>query len=117
MTFVVPSRIAQKKGEWLMQPKTPGNLRQWERESANIPVSLVLSAEKFKEDASATTVDISLAGIGVRTKLFLAPGEWVGIVPKGQFPQAIPARVAWAKEDEEHNLTVAGLTFIQQTEV
>jgi hypothetical protein len=99
-----------------MEAKTPGNLRQWEREAITMPVSLVLSAEKFKEDAAATTFDISLAGVGVRTKLFLAPGEWVGIVPKGQFPQAIPARVAWAKEDEENNLTVAGLTFIHPKE-
>jgi hypothetical protein len=100
-----------------MQSKTPGNLRQWEREAVKMPVSLVLSAEKFKEDTSATTIDISLAGVGVRTKLFLAPGEWVGIVPKGQFPQAIPARVAWAREDEENNLTVAGLTFIHPKEI
>jgi hypothetical protein len=98
------------------QSNTAANQRQWEREPAAIPVSLVLRAEKFKSDPDAITIDISLSGIGVRTKLFLVPGEWVGIVPKGQFPQAIPARVAWAREDEENNLTVAGLTFLHTTE-
>jgi hypothetical protein len=105
-----------KKGRPAMESKTPTNARQWEREPAAIPVSLVLSAEKFKSDPAATTIDISLSGVGVRTKLFLAPGEWVGIVPKGQFPQAIPARVAWAREDESNNLTIAGLTFIHTLE-
>jgi hypothetical protein len=99
-----------------MQSKTVVNQRRWEREHAAIPVSLVLRAEKFKSDPAATTVDISLSGVGVRTKLLLSPGEWVGIVPKGQFPQAIPARVAWVKEDESENLTVAGLTFIHTME-
>ena len=96
-----------------MQDKTLNNVRQWEREPANIPISLVLSPENFKSDPTATMIDISLAGVGVRTQLFLVPGEWVGIVPKNQFPQAIPARVAWAREDEENNVTVAGLTFIK----
>ena len=100
----------------MKESNTAANQRQWEREPAAIPVSLVLRAEKFKSDPDAITIDISLSGIGVRTKLFLVPGEWVGIVPKGQFPQAIPARVAWAREDEENNLTVAGLTFLHTTE-
>lgn len=99
-----------------MEKMPPANQRQWEREAAAVPVSLVLSAEKFKSDPAATTIDISLAGVGVRTKLFLIPGEWVGIVPKGQFPQAIPARVAWSREDEDNNLTIAGLTFIHTME-
>jgi hypothetical protein len=99
-----------------MQTKTTANLRQWEREPATIPVSLVLRAEKFKSDPDATAINISLSGVGVRTKLFLVPGEWVGIVPKGQFPQAIPARVAWVQEDESNNLTIAGLTFIHTLE-
>ena len=100
-----------------METKSAANQRQWEREPAAVPVGLVLSAENFKSDPAATTIDISLAGVGVRTKLFLVPGEWVGIVPKGQFPQAIPARVAWAREDESENVTVAGLTFIHTKEV
>ncbi len=100
----------------MKQSNTAANQRQWEREPASIPVSLVLRAEKFKSDPDATTIDISLSGIGVRTKLFLVPGEWVGIVPKGQFPQAIPARVAWVREDESQNLTIAGLTFLHTTE-
>ena len=99
-----------------MEAKPAANQRQWEREPAAVPVSLVLSAENFKSDPAATTVDISLSGVGVRTKLFLIPGEWVGIVPKGQFPHAIPARVAWAREDESNNATVAGLTFIHKME-
>jgi hypothetical protein len=100
-----------------MKTKTSVNLRRWEREPAAIPVGLVLRAENFKSDPDATTIDISLSGVGVRTKLFLVPGEWVGIVPKGQFPQAIPTRVAWAREDEDNNLTLAGLDFIHIMEV
>jgi len=72
----------------------------------------VLKAENFKADDSAITVDVSLRGAKVQTRLALVPGEWVGLVPKGEFPHAIPARVVWVREDESIQRTVAGLEFI-----
>ena len=95
-----------------MQPNIPVNPRRWERALATIPIRLVLKAENFKADDSATTVDVSLRGAKVQTRLSLVPGEWVGLVPKGEFPHAIPARVVWAREDESSHFTVAGLEFI-----
>lgn len=92
------------------------NSRRWERELAAIPISLVLKPEEFKTDDSAITVDISLRGMKVRTKLTLVPGEWIGVVPKGEFPHAIPARVVWVREDEAR-WTFAGLEFLENTEV
>ncbi len=99
-----------------MPANNRGDLRRWERQTAAIPVSLVLEAENFRADPSATTIDISLSGVGVRTKLVLVPGEWVGIVPKGEFPHAIPSRVAWVREDESSSCTVAGLSFLNTME-
>ncbi|HXW12890.1 MAG TPA: PilZ domain-containing protein [Terriglobia bacterium] len=95
-----------------MQPNIPVNPRRWERALAAIPIRLVLKAENFKADDSATTVDVSLRGAKVQTRLALVPGEWVGLVPKGEFPHAIPARVVWVKEDESNQGTLAGLEFI-----
>ena len=96
-----------------MQPITPSNVRRWERELAPIPIRLVLKAESFKADDSATTIDLSLRGARVQTNLALVPGEWVGVVPKGEFPHAIPARVIWAREDESTHWTLAGIEFLQ----
>jgi hypothetical protein len=96
-----------------MQTPTPSKVQRWERVPATIPVKLVLRAENFKSDPWANTLDLSLQGMKVQTSLFLVPGEWVGIVAKGEFPHAIPARVVWAHEDESNNWTVAGLEFIQ----
>jgi hypothetical protein len=90
--------------------------RRWEREPAHIPIKLVLKAERFKADNSATTVDVSLRGMKVQTNLTLIPGEWVGVVPKGGFPQAIPARVVWAREDEVSHWVFAGIEFLQTAE-
>ena len=95
-----------------MQENTPHTPRRWERRPATIPISLVLKADHFKADDSAITVDISLHGAMVRTKLALVPGEWVGVVPKGEFPHAIPTRVVWVKENESGQWTFAGLEFL-----
>jgi len=86
--------------------------RQWERQPAAIPIRLVLKADHFKADDSAITVDISLGGARVRTKLALVPGEWVGFVAKEEFPHAIPSRVVWVREDESSHWTYAGLEFV-----
>jgi hypothetical protein len=72
----------------------------------------VLKADHFKADNSAITVDISLHGAEVRTNLALVPGEWVGVVPKGEFPHAIPTHVVWVREDEASRWTFAGLEFL-----
>ncbi len=96
-----------------MQTIISSNARRWERESATVPIRLVLKAESFKADDSATTIDVSLGGAKVQTNLALVPGEWVGVVPKGEFPHAIPARVIWAREDESSHWTLAGIEFLQ----
>lgn len=95
-----------------MQESTSQTPRRWERRPVTIPISLVLKASHFKTDDSAITVDISLHGAKVRTKLTLVPGEMVRVVPKGEFPDAIPTRVVWAREDESSNWTFAGLEFL-----
>jgi hypothetical protein len=100
-----------------MQTKNSPGARRWERERVDVPVGLVLKAENFRSDPSATMIDLSLSGAGVKTALALVPGEWVGIVPKGEFPHAIPARVAWVREDPSNGWTIAGLSFLQSMEV
>lgn len=86
--------------------------RRWERQAVTIPVGLVLKANHFKADDSAITIDISQHGARVQTKLALVPGEWVGVVPKGKFPYAIPSRVVWAREDDATHWIFAGLELL-----
>jgi hypothetical protein len=95
-----------------MQTVPPAGLRRSQREPATIPISLVVRSEGGKVDREASTMDISLRGVGVRTALELSPGEWVGVVPKGEFPHAIPARVVWARRAESGFGSLAGLEFL-----
>jgi c-di-GMP-binding flagellar brake protein YcgR len=76
----------------------------------------VLKAENLKVDNSATILDFSLRGMGVLTTLALFPGERVRIVAKGEFPDDIPTRVVWVREDESNHLSVAGLEFLDRLE-
>jgi hypothetical protein len=68
-----------------------------------------LEADPFKADDSAITLDISPRGVRVRTNLALAPGEWVKVVAKGEFTQAIAALVIWVRKDQSSRSTFAGL--------
>lgn len=86
--------------------------RRWERRTASIPVNLVSKTDNFTWDDLAVTVDISLRGAKVRTKLALVPGELLGFVPKGEFPDAIRTRVVWVREDDPGHGTLAGLEFL-----
>jgi hypothetical protein len=94
-----------------MQEHTFHTPRRWERQSATVPISLVLEADPSKADDSAITIDISVRGASVQTKLALVRGEWVKVVGKGQYPRPIPALVAWVRKDESSLLTLAGLDF------
>lgn len=89
--------------------------RRCERKAKTIPVSLELKGGPSMSDGSAFTLDISLRGARVRTKLPLFPGELVGVVPKGDIPHAIPARAVWVREDE-FMWTYAGLEFLDTME-
>ncbi len=94
-----------------MQDNTPRTPRRWERREASIPISLMLKAGDSKNDDAATTIDISLHGARVRTKLALVAGDWVGFVPKGEFAYAIPSRVVWVRVYESSNWALAGIEF------
>ena len=89
--------------------------RRCERKPKTIPVSLVLKGGPSMSDESAFTLDISLRGASVRTKLALFPGEWVGVVPQGEISHAIPARAVWVREDK-YMWTYAGLEFLDAME-
>ena len=90
--------------------------RRWERQPASSRIGLVLKTAHVKTDDSAITVDMSVRGARVRTTLALVAGEWVGVVPSGDFPHAIPSRVVWAREDEYSHWTYAGLEFLDTVE-
>jgi hypothetical protein len=95
-----------------MLTTSDAHTRRCERKPKTTPVSLVLKGDHhIKSDGSAFTLDVSLNGASVRTKLELAPGEWVGVVPKGDVAYPIPARAVWVREDE-CKWTYAGLEFL-----
>ena len=87
------------------------NHRRMEREPASIPVSLVLRSESRHTTYEASTIDLSLGGASVQTYLDLAPGDWVGLMPKGEFPFAIPSRVVWVRA-KDALFNIAGLQFL-----
>ena len=95
-----------------MEENSSHTPRRWEREPAQIPIKLVLQAERFKADNSAITVDVSLRGMRVQTNLALIPGEWVGVVAKREFPHAIPTRAVWVRKNESSGWSFAGLEFL-----
>ena len=99
-----------------MQTNTPEISVGGTRQPATIPINLVLKAENLKVDNSATILDFSLGGMGVLTKLALFPGERVRIVAKGEFPEDIPTRVVWVREDVTNQMSVAGLEFLDNSE-
>ena len=92
-----------------MPENTSYTPRRWQRQPSKIPISLVLETDPFKADDSAITVDISRRGASVLTKLALVQGEWVKVVSKGEFTQAIAALVVWVRKDESSHSTSAGL--------
>ena len=100
-----------------MPANEPDSVRISQREYATIPISLVKRAESFHRDDAATTTDISISGMGIRTALALIPGEWVGVIAKGEFPHAIPAHVVWSREDESTHWTYAGIKFVSASSV
>jgi hypothetical protein len=100
-----------------MQTNLPAARRRWERHPINKSVGLVLKADHFKADDSGSTVDISLRGASVRTKLPLVPGQWIGFVTKGKFRQAIPTRVVWVREDTSSHEILAGLELLGTNEL
>ena len=99
-----------------MPTPIPVSGRRCERKPKTIPISLVVKDGRVRKDNTAFMLDISLHGASVRTKLPLVPGEWVGVVPEGDFPDAIPARAVWVREDERM-WTYAGLEFLDTLEV
>ena len=111
-----PESVTKGGGPLPMQANTSENLRRWGRQPATIPISLMLTAEDLKEDKSASIVDFTLRGVGVLTSLSLFPGERVRIVAKGEFPDAIPTRVVWAREIGTNQWTYAGLEFLAASE-
>jgi hypothetical protein len=87
--------------------------RRREREQATIPVGLVSKGGEVGADGGASTVNISLSGLRVRTKLPLVPKQTVGIVIDGQFSWTVQGRVVWVLEDAATPWKTAGIKFVQ----
>jgi hypothetical protein len=95
-----------------MELNSYGELRQWERERVTIPVGLVLKPGESELDITTATINISLAGVEVSTKLALEPRQELTIIINGQFSQSIPARVVWVRVEESSSSVIAGLKFL-----
>ncbi len=95
-----------------MQTISPVDLRRWERASVAVPANLVLKTNRLAPEISTTIINISLCGAAIRTELALAPKQAMEIIIRGQFSQAIPARVVWVRQDKSGDWTIAGLKFL-----
>jgi hypothetical protein len=94
-----------------MQTNSPADLRRREREPAAIPVGLISKVGEWKTDTAASTLNVSLSGVRVRTKLALVPEQKVKVVIEGQFSRALPGRVVWVREDKSSHWKTAGIKF------
>lgn len=70
--------------------------RRSKRFSAQFPIKLILESMFNKSACDALTLDISPSGARVRSKLPLAPGQSVRVVPNEGIARAIPGRIVWA---------------------
>ena len=94
-----------------MQDSSSGPVRLSQRVSATIPLSLLLVAVDSRTGHDAYTVDISAKGARVRTTFRLMVGQLIGIVPSGDFGQAIRSRVVWVDRSSDVG-SLAGLEFL-----
>jgi hypothetical protein len=95
-----------------MQPISSVHVRRSRRVSATIPISLLVEREGPKTEHDAYTVDLSREGVRVRTTYVLGLGETVGIIPSGDYGQAIPTRVVWVQRPGSGRGSLAGLEFL-----
>jgi PilZ domain-containing protein len=84
-----------------------------QRIPATVPIRLVVVSDDFSIEREASTVDLSLRGVKVRTPLALLAGDTVGVIPIGEFRHAIPARVVWTQRARTDQWSVAGLEFLE----
>ncbi len=95
----------------------PLYLRQTQRIPATNPVRLVVESGDFKVEHRASTIDLSLQGVRVRTAFGLLPGETVGIITKGDSQHAISTRVVWVQRVAGDYSSLAGLEFLETAPV
>ena len=84
-----------------------------QRIPATVPIRLVVVSDDFSIEREASTVDVSIRGVRVRTPLALLPGDTVGIIPIGVPRHAIPARVVWTQRARTDQWSLAGLEFLE----
>jgi hypothetical protein len=95
-----------------MRAVPPADLRQSQRIPTTLSIRLVVESEDFKAEHEASTIDLSLRGVKVRTSFALLPGETVGIITKGDSRHAISARVVWVQRVGTDLWSLAGLEFL-----
>jgi hypothetical protein len=94
-----------------MEAKYQADLRRRERVAAYIPVGLTSKVGDWKADTAASTIDISLSGVCVRTRLALAPKQAVDVTIDGGFSRTIPGRVVWVRAHKSSHWKTAGIRF------
>lgn len=94
-----------------MVTNSAADLRRREREATAIPVGLISKVGGVKADKSASTINISLSGVRVRTRLPLTPKQEVAVTIEGEFSRTIPGRVVWVHEDASSPWKTAGIKF------
>ncbi len=85
------------------------------RRSRRVPeatlISLAFPSDDCRVKHEAFTMNQSLHGVGIRTRVQLSPGEAIVIFPGEGYWQTVPACVVWARASEIDAGYVAGLEF------
>jgi len=89
------------------------DLGRSQRIPATIPIRLVVESQGLRLEQEASTIDLSLRGLRVRTPLALLPGQTVRVIARGDYLHTIPARVVWVQRAEADPWALAGLEFLE----
>jgi hypothetical protein len=93
-----------------MDPELYPIARRSERINASIPITLLVDADGKKTSHDAFTVDLSQLGVRIRSKIVLAPGQAVDVIPNEGPRYAVPSRVIWVGQAGVDSQ--AGLEFL-----
>ena len=93
-----------------MQSPPLAETRRSRRVPEASPILVAIASEDYQVQHRAVAMDRSRHGLGIRTRLELAPGETIVIfLQDGRHSQTAPARVVWVRELKSKAGCFAGL--------
>jgi len=96
-----------------MTQATVNAVRRSARIYVRMPVEIVVDSETHQIAHPASTVELSVHGVRVQTRVALVPGEHVNFIWRGATPRRVPSQVVWSAPGQSDHLGEAGLQFLE----